>query len=220
VADLGPRPRADAPPDMPPVARSPIPTRAPTIVDGWEVTDRRSEASLQLADLSALAKVQVRAAEDGPLSAALGVDFLGVARDEHGVLVTGSGPGEWTLIGPIGSAGAIAERIALTDVRERVTVTDLTHGRALMRLSGEAGPEVLATMCGIDLDDRSTPNASCLRSSVAKVTTDIVRDDHDTRRSYLMHCDRSSGRYLFETLLEAGRTFGLDVTGPSDGLGI
>lgn len=201
-------------PQRAPLARSPIPTLAPTtIVAGWEVTDRASDAPLRLADLSPLAKVHVRASEDGPLAAALGVAFLQAARDDHEVLVTGSGPGEWTLIGPAGTAGDIADRLRTLDLGERVTVVDVTHGRALVRLTGDAGPTLLAAVCAIDLDDHAMPDGTCLRTSVAKVVTDLVRDDRDGIRSYLVHCERSSGAYLAEQLTRVGEPHGLEVEG-------
>jgi hypothetical protein len=34
--------------------------------------------------------------------------------------------------------------------------------------------------------------------------TDIVRDDQGAVPSYLLHCERSSGQYLAEVLLDAG----------------
>lgn len=43
--------------------------------------------------------------------------------------------------------------------------------------------------------------------------TDVVRDDHAGARSYLLHCERSSGQYLFDALLDAGAASGLEVTG-------
>jgi heterotetrameric sarcosine oxidase gamma subunit len=197
-----------------PLARSPIPITPPTaVVAGWEVTERSSEAALRLADLSPLAKVQVRAGEDGPLRAHLGVGFLQAAWDAHGVLVTGSGPGEWLLFGPVGSAADIAARLRSAEVDERVTVVDLTHGRALLRLTGGTARDLLAGVCAIDLDDRSVPDGSCLRTSVAKVVTDLVRDDRGGERSYLLHCERSSGAYLASQLLEVGRLHGLDLEG-------
>lgn len=197
-----------------PLARSPIPTVAPTmVVHGWEVTDRRSDAALRLVDLSPLAKVHVRASEDGPFAEAIGVPFLRASRDAHEVLVTGSGPGEWMLIGPVGSAREIGARITASAVGERVTVVDLTHGRALVRLVGAASRELLATVCAIDLDDRHVPDGTCLRSSVAGVVTDIVRDDHGGQRSYLLHCERSSGAYLAGQLVDVGGPHGLEIDG-------
>ena len=201
-------------PQPEPLARSPIPTLTPTaIVAGWEVTDRSSDASTRLADLSPLAKVHVRASEDGALAAALDVRFLKAARDDYGVLITGSGPGEWTLIGPAGTAGDIADRFSALDLDERITIVDLTHGRALVRLTGDAGSTLLATVCAIDLDEHTMPDGTCLRTSVARVVTDLVRDDRDGVRSYLLHCDRSSGAYLAEQLRQVGEAHGLGVEG-------
>lgn len=195
-----------------PLARSPIPAAAPTtVVDGWEVSDRRSNAAVRLADLSPLAKVHVRASEGGSFGDAIGVAFMQTARDEHGVLVTGSGPGEWTLIGSVGTAGDIAARVAAIDVDERVTVVDVTHGRALLRLTGEVSPEVLAYLCAIDL--ASTRDGTCLRSSVARVVTDIIRDDQDGQTSFLLHCERSSAAYLAGQLTEVGQLHGLEIDG-------
>jgi glycine cleavage system aminomethyltransferase T len=51
---------------------------------------------------------------------------------------------------------------------------------------------------------------------VARLVTDVVRDDIDGARSYLLHCETSSGRYLFEALLDAGGEFGIDVDGFSE----
>jgi hypothetical protein len=47
---------------------------------------------------------------------------------------------------------------------------------------------------------------------VAKVTTEVVRDDTH-HRSYLLACDASYGRYLCGALLDAGAAFGIEATG-------
>jgi hypothetical protein len=48
---------------------------------------------------------------------------------------------------------------------------------------------------------------------VAGVATDIVRDDRAAVPSYLLHCERSSGQYLFGALAGAGEPFGIGVDG-------
>ena len=45
---------------------------------------------------------------------------------------------------------------------------------------------------------------------MAKLVTDIVRDDQGGVLSYLLHCERSSGTYLFEALVDAGTEFGIE----------
>ena len=81
----------------------------------------------------------------------------------------------------------------------------------------ENGPP-LATICAVNLADAATPDGSALRTSVAGLVTDLVRDDAGGVRSYLLHCERSSGQYLFDSLLDAGAGHGIDPDGfPADG---
>jgi heterotetrameric sarcosine oxidase gamma subunit len=203
------------------IARSPVRPVQPTVVAGWEVTGRLSQAGLVLTDLTPLAKAGVRASIDGALARALGIPFGRAARDGGGALVIGSGPGEWLVLGPAGEGRALRRRLeevaAAHAGTELVTVLDLTHGRALMRLTGTRAAATLAKMCGIDLADASTPAGTAFRSSVAGLVTDVIRDDREGPSgpvpSYLLHCERSYGQYLFDALLDAGAEFGISVDG-------
>ena len=197
-----------------PVARSPIAPAPPVTVEhGWEISARSSGAELRIMDCTPLAKVLVRAATVGEVARTLGVLFGRASRDEHGTLVVGSGPGEWLLLGPPGASAAIIRRIEEVPDEELVSVFDATHGRALMRITGARAPELLAKVCGIDFSEEVTPDGAAEGSSVAKLVTGVVRDDRDFERSYLLHCERSSGQYLFDALMDAGDEFGIDVEG-------
>src|SRR6266496_2998845 len=55
-------------------------------------------------------------------------------------------------------------------------------------------------------------DGAAFRSSVASLATDVIRDDLATR-SYLLHCERSSGQYLFDMLLRSGAEFGIEIDG-------
>ncbi len=200
--------------EMVPVARSPISPAPPvTIEHGWEVSARRSNADLRIVDCTPLAKVLVQAPPDGEVARALGVPFGRAARDEHGTLVVGSGPGEWLLLSPPGTAPEVAGRVEAVSDDGLVSVVDVTHGRALMRISGAQTPGLLAKVCAIDFSEEVTPDGAAFRSSVAKLVTDVVRDEHRGVRSYLLHCERSSGQYLFDALLDAGDEFGIEIAG-------
>ena len=197
-----------------PVARSPISPAPPVKVEhGWEVSTRRTGADPRIMDCTPLAKILVLASPDGEVARALGVPFGRAARDEHGTLVVGSGPGEWLLLAPPGASAAVAGRVEEVPNEEMVSVFDVTHGRALMRITGAKTVDLLAKVCGIDLSEEVTPDGAAFRSSVAKLVTDIVRDDRDGERSYLLHCERSSGQYLFDALIDAGDEFGIEVEG-------
>jgi heterotetrameric sarcosine oxidase gamma subunit len=193
------------------VARSPIaPAEPVTVVDGWEVSAvRADDAELTLTDCTPLAKVAVASRQPELRT----VRFGRAARDEDGTLIVGSGPGEWLLFGPPGHAAALAANAEAQKAGPGTTCVDLTHGRALVRLTGEKGPSVLAKLSAIDLDDDLVPDGAALRTAVATVATDIIRDDHDGPRSYLLHCERSVGQYLFDALLRAGAEYGLAVDG-------
>ena len=200
-----------------PVARSPIAPPPPVLVlEGWEVSGRRATAGLTLTDCTPLAKVQVRAPIGGRAAAELAVPFGRAVRDPGGTLVAGSGPGEWLLLAAPGEGPALTARATGLAARcpgELVTATDITHGRALIRLNGSRGADVLARVCGIDTGEDITPDGAAFRTSVAAVATDVIRDDTGGERSYLLHCERSSGAYLFGALLTAGGEFGIEIDG-------
>ncbi len=211
--------------DQDPIARSPIPSASPEVIAaGWAVSGRRSDAALTVTDCTALAKAVTKALPDGVVARSLGVRLGRTARQTWScegqdvpVLVVGSAPGEWTVLGPPGTQGWLVDALAVTagtaTSDELVTVLDLTHGRAMLRLTGEQSAELLAKECAVDLSDRMCPDGAALRCAVAKVATDVVRDDRDGVRSYLVHCERSAGRYLFDSLLDAGEEFGAEVDG-------
>ena len=212
-----------------PVSRSPIAPAPPVRVEaGWEVSGGRSEAALTIADCTPLAKVHLRAPWNGAMAKALGVPFGRADREGGGAygpegvwLVVGSGPGEWLVLAPPGAAAAVADWLGTVAADaagdEFVSITDLTHGRALVRVTGPDAADLLARLCGTDLEDDMAPDGAALRSAVAGVATDIVRDDTmidgAAVPSYLLHCERSSGQYLFGALVSAGESFGIGVDG-------
>ncbi|HYY18476.1 MAG TPA: hypothetical protein VE864_06510 [Streptosporangiaceae bacterium] len=202
---------------------------------GWEVSGCRSEAALTITDCTPLAKVHLRAPWNGAMAKALGVPFGRADRDgasqggasqggaspDGGWLVVGSGPGEWHVLAPPGAAAAVTDWLATVAADaagdEFVSMTDLTHGRALVRVTGPDAAGLLARLCGADLEDDMAPDGAALRSGVAGVATDIIRDDTMIDGagvpSYLLHCERSSGQYLFGALVSAGESLGIGTDG-------
>jgi heterotetrameric sarcosine oxidase gamma subunit len=212
-----------------PVSSSPIAPAPPVRVEaGWEVSGSCSDAPLTITDCTPLAKVHLRAPWNGAMAKALGVPFGRADREgggalgpEGGWLVVGSGPGEWLVLAPPGAAAAVADWLGTVAADaagdEFVSTTDLTHGRALVRVTGPDAADLLARLCGADLHDDMAPDGAALRSAVAGVATDIIRDDTMTDGaavpSYLLHCERSSGQYLLGALVSAGESFGIGVDG-------
>ena len=139
-------------PHAAPVARSPI--ASGDLSDHHRGLGGRRRgtagAALTIADHTPLAKIGVRGRPDGVLATALGVRFGRAARDSNGSLVVGSGPGEWLVLGEPGSQDKLLPRTrTLADeTGEFGTVIDLTHGRAMIRLTGRDCAGLLAKVCG------------------------------------------------------------------------
>ena len=190
-----------------PIAQSPIAVVGPeTVVAGWVVSGRRSTADLTLTDLTPLAKLAVRADPAGRMAETL-------AMHERSMLVTSVIPGEWLILAEAGEQAGVTTWLESAGDGELASVIDLTHGRALLRLTGPRASDVLAKECAVDLSDRGCPDERALRTAVAGLAVDVVRSDRDGVPSYLMHCERSSGQYLFDALLDAGTDLGIDVDG-------
>ncbi len=202
-----------------PLARGPIAPAAPVaVIGGWEVSGARATGDLTLGDCAPLAKIGLKAPVDGAAAARLPGSFGRAGRDADGVLVVGSGPGEWLFIGPSAAGPTLRERLsalvaASAGAGEHGSVVDLTHGRSLIRLTGPAAADVLGKVCGIDSSADIFPDGAALRTSVAGVATDLIRDDQGGAPSYLLHCERSSGQYLFDELLRAGAEYGIEIAG-------
>jgi heterotetrameric sarcosine oxidase gamma subunit len=208
-----------------PIARSPITPAPPvTMVAGWETSAKPSTASLRLTDCTPSGKLLVRSDVRSATARALGVNQGCASRDGSGRLIAGIGYEEWLIIGP---SGAILPALA-TDgsdgTPELVTLVDLTHARALVRIVGADSAKVMSKVCGIDFSDKATPDNTALRTSVAGLVAEIIRSDLANRRGdttgldtasrcYLVLCERSAGQYLFNTLLDAGQEFGIDIEG-------
>jgi sarcosine oxidase, subunit alpha len=131
-------------------------------------------------------------------------------------VLAGSGRSEWLLLAAPGTSAAVIQRVGVVKDERLVSVLDATHARALVRITGQRTPDLLAKVCAIDFADEVTLNGAAFRSSVAKLVTHVVRDDRDGEISYLLHCERSSGQYLFDALIDAGDEFGIEVDGFDD----
>lgn len=165
----------------------------------------RPDAPLTLHDVSSTTKLIVRAGPETKASRRMSAAF-GTSRTEDGVLVVGQRPDEWILLGRGSAIGGLIDSL---DRSGHVSVIDGTHSRAMFRLTGADAASVLEKLCSLDWNDHMMPDGAAVSASVAKVTCDIVRNDLDGTRSYMISCDRSYGQYLSEVLLDAGQEFGI-----------
>ncbi|GAA4118398.1 2Fe-2S iron-sulfur cluster-binding protein [Enteractinococcus coprophilus] len=199
-----------------PIGRSPVRVGdAKTLLAGWEVSAQPAAGPLTIQDQSVMTKLEVRSSFTGSTAEKLHASFGRTHRSQDGTLVIGSGPGQWYILGEPGSQQTMLNALQhmADSANELTTVVDLTHGRALFRITGDEAAALLNKLCSLELSDDIVPDGSALRSSVAGVVTDIIRDDVDGALSYLVHCERSSGQYLWDTLLDAGAEYRLAEVG-------
>ena len=91
------------------------------------------------------------------------------------------------------------------DGGDMVTVTDVTHGRAQLRLSGRRAAELLSRLCALDFHPDHFPHGAAQQTSVAKTTQLVIRDDVDGALSYWLVGARSLGAYLWAKVQAAAR---------------
>ena len=166
------------------------------------------DGSVTVADAASTTKVQVRAGADTAAAAALGVSYGSSQHRPDGALVCGTRPDEWTIYGAAGQAAAISATIPTEGF---VTVIDITHGRAMLRISGLNATSALSKICNLDLGNELTPNGAVFSASVGGVGCDLVRDDQNGQTSFLIGCERSFGRFLFIAVADACTEFGVQI---------
>jgi len=149
----------------------------------------------------AMAQVNGAAVDDGP------APLECVAENEMTLLWTG--PGQWFAVSESLDAAellaALAQRLSASDA----TITDLSHGRTVLRVSGPAWRELLAKGCPADID-AMTPGA-CIASLLSHFTVVIHCVSNETADIYVF---RSFALSLWEWLRGGAEEFGYTVADP------
>lgn len=141
-------------------------------------------AELSLTDVSQTPKWRVFSGHEriGP----------GTSQKTKDGLVWSVSPGEWTVLGD-----------------RPDDAVDLTHVRAMFRLSGADAASLFNRVCALDLTDGMFPDGAAARTLFAGVATEIVREDENKKPSYLLLPSRSYSTYIRDVILDAGAEFGL-----------
>jgi sarcosine oxidase subunit gamma len=110
------------------------------------------------------------------------------------------GPDEWLLV----SAQALEEPSAAG----AGTFVDVSHGRAVLRMSGDDVREALAKGCALDLDPRVFPVDRCAQTAIGKVSVIL---DHVEDNAFDLYCARSYAGAFWHWLTEACAEYGCSV---------
>lgn len=113
------------------------------------------------------------------------------------------GPDAWLLVS--GHAETINERLPI----ERGFLTDVSHGRAALRISGLRTREMLAKGCSLDLDPRVFHAGQCAQTSLAHVG--VLLHLPDAGGGFDLYCARSYAQHLWHALSAAAGEYGYEV---------
>lgn len=121
-----------------------------------------------------------------------------VSREDGTILWLG--PDQWLLIGD-----CFHEALPLAGG----FLTDVSHGRAALRISGPRARELLAKGCNVDLHPTKFLPGQCAQTSIARVS--ILLHLTNAEGYFDLYCARSYAGSLWQWLTEAAAEFGYQV---------
>jgi heterotetrameric sarcosine oxidase gamma subunit len=133
------------------------------------------------------------------LSQALGLTLpgAGASADDGSLSALSIGPGRWLLIGDEAAAANLP-----VPPESQAAVTDLSHGRAVLSLTGSAAVRILVKGTGIDLDPQPFGEGAVAATALARMPVVIWRRPS----GYDLIVPRSYAVSLLDWLILAGRT--------------
>lgn len=111
------------------------------------------------------------------------------------------GPDEWLLVGEHAALEAPAHV-------GTGTITDVSHGRAVLRVSGPEVRAALAKGCSLDLHPRAFPPDRCAQTAIAKVAVIL---DHTEQDVFDLYCSRSYAGSFWHWLTQAAAEYGCNI---------
>ena len=146
------------------------------------------------------------------VSAVLGVEPvtepLTVAR-KRDVSMLWLGPDEWLVVTPDRRVARIES--VLRDALEgrRAALTDVSHSRTILTLSGPEARSVLAKGCPLDLHPRVFGPGRCAQSRLAKCQ--VLIHQTNPAPAFEIYVSRSFSQYAWTWLEDAAREFGVRI---------
>lgn len=95
----------------------------------------------------------------------------------------------------------------------RARLTDVTSAYTVMQVSGPRSRELLRKLTALDLGAETFPHLTCAQTGIADVHALILRTDVRALLSFQICCGREFGAFVWDTLLDAGREFGVRPVG-------
>lgn len=123
------------------------------------------------------------------------------------------GPDEWLITCPKAHLASLVGTLREALARVHAAVTDVSDGRAVLRVAGPSARALLAKGTPLDLHPRAFKVGSCAGTGLAKasVLLHLVAEEPQDGPAFDVYVGRSFGRYLFAWLEDAGLEFGVQV---------
>jgi len=176
--------------------------------------------SVGLTDISPRGKLTLKGSKaDGIIIASFGTiptnrgDAIAV-KSSH-LLVARLTSDEFWIFTPPGAEKETAASLEAAIVSQGtfITLIDQTSGLVGFSIRGPNSVEVLVKLCALPFDPKDFPDMHLAQSSFAKVRATIVRNDQDDLLAFEIYADRSYADYLWDTILDAGKEFGIQPVG-------
>ena len=133
-----------------------------------------------------------------------GLDFPDKLRvsENKDVRILWIGPNNWLALS---TSSSLSQEIAKSLSNDEFAITDLSHSKAIIELSGKNVKEVLKKGCPINFNDiNKNEVVNSIFNGIA-VTLDFINDQPDKIR---VMCLRSFGESLYHSVTDAALEFG------------
>ncbi len=122
------------------------------------------------------------------------------------------GPERWLVVEAERAGRDLAAQLASALGEGTAAVTDLGHGRTVLRLSGPRATDLLAKGCGLDLHPSRFPVGACAQGLLAHFS--VLIHASDEAPSFDLYVARSYALALWEWLEELAAEYGYRVELP------
>jgi sarcosine oxidase subunit alpha len=123
-------------------------------------------------------------------------------------------PDHLLLFTPPEHAAAAREALAAAAAREeRAHLTDVTSVYAGIALLGPSSRDVLRKLIALDIRPTALPDSACAETALAGVHALLLRADLGGLPAFELYVTRDVAEFVWETLLDAGREYGLAPIG-------
>jgi sarcosine oxidase subunit gamma len=170
-----------------------------------------SGAGIAIAPRRPLAMLNVRGPADvvaAELNAVCGLELSPESNTAIGTStrVLWLGPDEWLVV-----ENVTPTRISENPGRSRISLTDVSHGRAALRLRGPHARDALVKGCSIDLDPRVFPAGRCAQTALGRISVILDHVEHDV---FDVYCSRSYAGSFWHWITEASAEYRYAIAPP------